>query len=253
MGARLAIGKVAESTGLSPKAIRYYEAKGLLAPRPRTEGGYRQYEEADVRRLLFIRRAKELGISLRQISAFLACWPDGDCATTRPALRRILQERIETLGAQIALFRELRSQLERELSELDRRPTRTTGRATALAWGRFTRWLPSGGWAGGRQGKNDGGFSPGDSKEACHVLVLRMRRTPRLREREGHPSLGVEGEPEGEEGRIPATTGQEEVAMETKPRRDPRGEGAPPRFSFGSPGGGAGRGLCRGGGENEPL
>ncbi|MEE9256611.1 MAG: MerR family transcriptional regulator [bacterium] len=77
MDASIPIGKAAEATGLSPKAIRYYEKKGLLPARPRTEGGYRLFEESDIKRLLFIRRAKELGVPLRQIAGILDLWPGG--------------------------------------------------------------------------------------------------------------------------------------------------------------------------------
>ncbi|MEE9256267.1 MAG: MerR family transcriptional regulator [bacterium] len=118
----MTIGKAAKSTGLSRKAIRYYEDKGLLAPRSRTEGGYRQYEEADVNRLLFIRRAKELGISLRQIADLLNCWPDNTCSMTRPALKKAMRDRMDELKSQIELLSGLRNQLELELSELDKRP-----------------------------------------------------------------------------------------------------------------------------------
>ena len=116
------IGKVVKATGLSPKAIRYYEEKGLLPPRPRTEGGYRQYEEGDIKRLLFIRRMKEMGISMRQISNLLNCWPVDTCATARPVLKRLIRERIAELEAQVTLLSALRSQLTRELVEIDRRP-----------------------------------------------------------------------------------------------------------------------------------
>lgn len=116
------IGKVAQKTGLSPKTIRYYEEISLLPLRPRTESGYRLYEEADVKRLLFIRRAKELGISLRRISAILAPGGGNSCAMTRPALKTALTEQVQELNAQIALLDDLRGQLNRELSELGRRP-----------------------------------------------------------------------------------------------------------------------------------
>ena len=90
MAGNVTIGMAAKRTGLSPRAIRYYEDKGLLPPRPRTVGGYRQYGEADVKSLLFIRRAKDLGISLRQISALLDCWPESTCAMSRPLLKKTL-------------------------------------------------------------------------------------------------------------------------------------------------------------------
>lgn len=122
MAGKLTIGMVVKSTGFTPRAIRYYEKTGLLTPRPRTEGGYRQYEEADVKRLLFIRRAKELGISVRQISSLLNCWPEDTCAMTRPALKKVIRGRIGELEAQIELFSALRSQLESELADIDRRP-----------------------------------------------------------------------------------------------------------------------------------
>ena len=68
MGATsLQIGKVAQKTGLSVDAIRFYEKSGLL-PRPaRTQGGYRLYEEREVADLEFIQKAQQLGFSLNEI------------------------------------------------------------------------------------------------------------------------------------------------------------------------------------------
>ena len=134
MGQKIRIGKVAKATGLTPKAIRYYEGKGLLPTRPRSESGYRQYEEADIQRLLFIRRAKELGISLRQIASIVSLWPGDSCAMTRPVLTQVLNERIGELNAQIDLFKDLRIKLEEELVELGRRPysDHTNGSCTCL-------------------------------------------------------------------------------------------------------------------------
>src|SRR5437879_11426003 len=68
MGIRpLQIGQVAQKTGLSVDAIRFYEKAGLL-PRPaRTEGGFRLYHQREVADLEFIQRAQQLGFSLREI------------------------------------------------------------------------------------------------------------------------------------------------------------------------------------------
>jgi DNA-binding transcriptional MerR regulator len=63
----LQIGQVAQKTGLSVDAIRFYEKSGLL-PRPaRTQGGYRLYKEQEVADLEFIQKAQQLGFSLKEI------------------------------------------------------------------------------------------------------------------------------------------------------------------------------------------
>ena len=65
--AALQIGQVAQRTGLSVDAIRFYEKSGLL-PRPaRTQGGYRIYQEREVADLEFIQKAQQLGFSLNEI------------------------------------------------------------------------------------------------------------------------------------------------------------------------------------------
>ena len=56
--------------------IRYYESIDLIPPPGRRESGYRQYERADIHRLAFIRRARDLGFSIDQIRALLRLWSD---------------------------------------------------------------------------------------------------------------------------------------------------------------------------------
>ena len=61
------IGEVADRTGLSLRTIRHYEEAGLIAPSARSKGGSRLYTEADVSRLMVIRRMKPLGFSLEEM------------------------------------------------------------------------------------------------------------------------------------------------------------------------------------------
>jgi MerR family transcriptional regulator, mercuric resistance operon regulatory protein len=67
--AGIQIGELARRTGCNIETIRYYERITLLSPQSRSAGGYRLYDTADVRRLSFIRRARELGFTLDEVRA----------------------------------------------------------------------------------------------------------------------------------------------------------------------------------------
>jgi MerR family mercuric resistance operon transcriptional regulator len=68
--AGMAIGEFSRRTGRNIETIRYYERIGLLPP-PDRRGRYRRYDAADVGRLIFIRRARELGFTLDEVRALL--------------------------------------------------------------------------------------------------------------------------------------------------------------------------------------
>ncbi|MFQ5774387.1 MAG: helix-turn-helix domain-containing protein [Kiloniellaceae bacterium] len=68
---RLTRGTLSELTGCNIETIRYYERIGLLPEPPRSEGGHRLYDEELLRRLIFIRRSRELGFSLQEIRGLL--------------------------------------------------------------------------------------------------------------------------------------------------------------------------------------
>ncbi len=68
----LSIGELGRRTGTKVETIRYYERIGLLIAPARTEGNYLAYGEAELNRLSFIRRARDLGFSLEQVRDLLA-------------------------------------------------------------------------------------------------------------------------------------------------------------------------------------
>ena len=81
----LTIGQVARRAEVGVETVRFYERQGLLEEPARKESGYRQYTEDVVARLRFIRRAKELGFTLKEIAELLALRldPDTSCAEVR--------------------------------------------------------------------------------------------------------------------------------------------------------------------------
>ncbi|MFQ5798975.1 MAG: MerR family transcriptional regulator, partial [Bacteroidota bacterium] len=68
----LTIGQLAKATHVGVETVRYYERRGLLPKPPRRESGYRQFPVDAIRRIRFIKRAQNLGFSLREISRLLA-------------------------------------------------------------------------------------------------------------------------------------------------------------------------------------
>jgi Hg(II)-responsive transcriptional regulator len=67
----LSIGQVAQRAGVGVETVRFYEREGLLEEPPRRASGYRQYSEQVVKRIGFIKRAKEPGFSLKEMSELL--------------------------------------------------------------------------------------------------------------------------------------------------------------------------------------
>lgn len=97
------IGRVAEQTGLSVDAIRFYEKQRLLERAPRTGGGFRLFHPDDVQRILFIRRAQQLGFSLPEIRELLLLQAEDGraCSHVRDLLRAkvgAVREKIRALG-----------------------------------------------------------------------------------------------------------------------------------------------------------
>lgn len=100
----LTVGEVADRSGFAPSALRYYEKEGLLQAR-RTEGHQRRYERGVLRRLAFIRAARNIGLGLEEIRAELSRLPKSRTPTVADwtkisrGWRRRLDGQIESLVA----------------------------------------------------------------------------------------------------------------------------------------------------------
>jgi DNA-binding transcriptional MerR regulator len=120
------IGEVAARTELSLRSLRHWEEVGLLQPSGRTEGGFRLYTEADVEKILVIRRMKPLGFTLEQMSDAMRdiealrdpAASERHHAEARDRLAAILADaagRRAKLATQLSMADEFISELSREL------------------------------------------------------------------------------------------------------------------------------------------
>jgi MerR family copper efflux transcriptional regulator len=116
------IGQAAEASGVSAKMIRYYEAVGLVARARRTDGGYRIYSANDIHTLGFIRRARDLGFSVKQIEHLLSLWRNRRRASAD--VRRVAQQQIIELEQKIEKLQSMRRTLQQLVQHChgDRRP-----------------------------------------------------------------------------------------------------------------------------------
>jgi Cu(I)-responsive transcriptional regulator len=103
------IGDAARASGVSTRMVRHYESLGLLGQVVRTESGYRQYGEADVHALRFIKRARDLGFSMSEITDLLDLWRNRRRASA--SVRRITQAHAEDLARRIEAMQAMRRTL----------------------------------------------------------------------------------------------------------------------------------------------
>jgi len=116
------IGAVAKATGVPPKTIRFYESVGLLPQVRRSAAGYRVYDEDDVLRLGFIRRARRLGFAVAEVGALLALWQDQSRASAE--VKALALSHIAAIDEKIAELKAIRATLGRlaEACHGDARP-----------------------------------------------------------------------------------------------------------------------------------
>jgi MerR family transcriptional regulator, copper efflux regulator len=116
------IGDVAERSGFSASALRYYEEIGLVHPSGRSGGGYRLYDDRALARLAFIARAKALGCSLEEITDLAAIWDGEQCGPVQRRFHDLVTDKIRTADAQIGELRVFTEQLRRAAEQLSAEP-----------------------------------------------------------------------------------------------------------------------------------
>jgi MerR family mercuric resistance operon transcriptional regulator len=99
----LKTGELAKRAGVNVETLRFYEREGLMPRPPRRTSGYREYPAESVQRIRFIKRAQELGFSLREVKELLALRVEP--GTTCADVRRKAQEKVDEVRRKIADLR----------------------------------------------------------------------------------------------------------------------------------------------------
>jgi len=113
----LGVAEVGRRTGLTRKALRHYEALGLVEPAGRTDAGYRLYDDDGLRRIELVNRAKVLGLSLHEAKEFLHV-AEGCCGDHHPQLAELVERKLAETQQRMAELQSLRGTLEGVLDRL---------------------------------------------------------------------------------------------------------------------------------------
>jgi MerR family copper efflux transcriptional regulator len=116
------IGQLAKATGVAAKTIRYYEQIGVLPTPSRTAVGYRQYDQSGVHRLRFIRRARSLGLPLRDVKTVVVRLDGRPRLALRPRLLEMVRRQLSAVQHQSAELGLLQRQLEQVLHRMSTSP-----------------------------------------------------------------------------------------------------------------------------------
>jgi MerR family copper efflux transcriptional regulator len=121
-GEHFNIGEAAARSRVSAKMVRHYESLGLLPAVARTAAGYRRYGEREVHTLRFVRRARDLGFSMAEITELLKLWQNRRRASAD--VKRIALQHVADLNHRMAAMAEMRDSLKRlaDCCQGDHRP-----------------------------------------------------------------------------------------------------------------------------------
>ena len=111
----MTIGKLAKRAGVGVETIRFYERKGLIPEPPRRSSGYREYDDDTVTRVRFIRHAKELGFTLKEINGLLSLQldPEKPCQD----VNRRIETKLSDIDEKIQMLNRMKDALQRLSAE----------------------------------------------------------------------------------------------------------------------------------------
>ena len=105
----ITIGKLAKRVNVNIETIRYYERRGLIPKPRRRESGYREYSDETTKRILFIKHAKDLGFSLKEVDELLSLkiTPGTTCSDVKSKA----EEKIVDIDGKIKILKRMKKAL----------------------------------------------------------------------------------------------------------------------------------------------
>jgi DNA-binding transcriptional MerR regulator len=116
------ISELADRVGVPTSTVRYYERVGLLTSPERTPSGYRDFDEGAAARLLFITRARRMGLNCEQITELLPIWDGTNCGAARERLSTLIDDKRIEIAERIAELERFAEQLDEVRGVLDASP-----------------------------------------------------------------------------------------------------------------------------------
>ena len=113
------ISELAGRVGVPTSTVRYYERIGLLGIPARTDSGYRDYGDDSATSLLFVHRARRMGLSCEQIAELLPIWGGANCSATQERVGSLIEEKQAEIAERIAELEEFASQLDKVRATLE--------------------------------------------------------------------------------------------------------------------------------------
>lgn len=118
MDRELSIGALAKRSGATPPTIRYYEQIGLVRRAERRDGGHRTYGDADLQRLTFIRRCRELGFPIEQVRSLIELLENGSDHSCLDA-RDLARQNLNVVRTKLDELKALEADLSKLVSDCD--------------------------------------------------------------------------------------------------------------------------------------
>jgi DNA-binding transcriptional MerR regulator len=123
------ISELAERVGVPSSTVRFYERIGLVAAPARTPSGYRDYDESAAARLLFVTRARRMGLTCEQIAEVLPAWDGVNCGVAHEEVTRLVEAKRAEIAERIAELQRFAAQLDEVGTTLQQTPPPTECRS----------------------------------------------------------------------------------------------------------------------------